>query len=243
MCYAASRPSFGRTSDMTAVAQDKRLLRVVELAGPAGVGKSTVSRELIGRFTAVPGTIWGQPPLALLGNGVQLAPMLLRLRRHSGSRLWDESRHMVRLSTLHRSLRQSRAPDSQVMVFDEGPVFALAWLRGFGHESMRSPLTDHWWRATLHQWSRMIDAVVVLDAPNALLAQRIRTRPEWHEVKQEPDWYIAAWMARFRLALEWVLAGLAVQGGPVVVRIGADQDGPESLARRVASELDRIYEY
>jgi AAA domain len=227
---------------MTAVGETRRILRVVELAGPAGVGKSTVTRELVRRFTAVPRTIWGQPALSLLGNGVQLGPTLLRFWRTSGLLLWDESRHIVRLRTLHRNLRGSTAADDQILVFDEGPVFALTWLRGFGHEIMRSRAADQWWRATLHQWSRTVDAVVVLDAPDTLLARRIRQRPEWHEVKGEPDWYIAAWMARFRLALDWVLAGLTVPGGPAVIRICTDQDEPEYLAQRVAYALDRIHD-
>lgn len=228
---------------MTAVGEKRRILRVVELAGPAGAGKSTVSRELVRRFTAVPRTIWGQPPLSLLGNGVQLGPTLLRLWQSSGLLLWDESRHMVRLRTLHRRLTLETAPGDQVMLFDEGPVFALAWLRGFGHDVMRSQAADPWWRATLHQWSRTVDAVVVLDAPDALLAQRIRSRPEWHEIKEEPDWYIAAWVARFRLALDWVLAGFAVHGSTAVVRICTDQDEPEYLADRVAQALDRIHDH
>jgi hypothetical protein len=227
---------------MTAIGEEKRILRVVELAGPAGVGKSSLTRELAQRFTAVPRTIWGQPALSLLGNGVQLGPTLLRVWGSSGLPLWKETRHMVRLRTLHQSLTREPRPADQVMLFDEGPVFALAWLRGFGHEIMRSQATDLWWRATLHQWSRTLDAIVVLDAPDALLARRIRTRPEWHEVKGEPDWYIAAWMARFRLALDWVLAGLAVHGGPAVVRICTDQDEPEFLAERVAWALGRVHD-
>jgi hypothetical protein len=88
----------------------------------------------------------------------------------------------------------------------------------------------------------VIDAVIVLDAPDALLAQRIRSRPESHEVKQEPDSYIAGWMDRFRTALDWVLAGFAAHGGPAVIRIDS-QDDPALLAARIAEALDRIREY
>ena len=203
---------------MTAIAQQKRILRVVELAGPAGAGKSSVCRTLISRYTAVPGTIWGQPVPSLLKTGVQLSPTLLGFWRSSGSLLWPESRHIVRLRTMHRSLNRDPAAARPVTIFDEGPVFALAWLRGFGHDTMRSEGSDQWWRGTLRSWARVVDAVVVLDAPDSLLASRIRSRPEWHEVKQEPDWYIAGWMARFRSALDWVLAGFAIYGGPAVIR-------------------------
>ena len=226
---------------MTVVAEQQRLLRVVELAGPAGVGKSTASRALLRRSSAVPGMIWGQPRLSLLSAGMHLGPTLVHCWLHSRSLLWNESRYIVRLSTLHRSLAQQR-PAEQLMIFDEGPIFALAWLRGFGHERLRSPSFDWWWQGTLKQWSRVVDAVVVLDAPDSVLAQRIRARPEWHEVKHSPDGYIVGWMERFRAALDWVLAGMLEHGRPLVVRIRTEQEDAESLSQRVAAGLRAIHD-
>jgi hypothetical protein len=227
---------------MTAVAEERRLLRVLELTGPAGIGKSTLSSVLVPRMSAVPRTIWGQPPLSLLGTGVQLAPTLLKFCHSSGSLPWAETRHIVRLSALYRSL--SRAPRSgePALLFDEGPVFALAWLRGFGHECMRSRVAENWWRVSLGRWSRTIDAVVVLDAPDAVLVGRIRSRPEWHEIKDQPEWYMAEWIGRFRVALEWVLDGLVREGGPAVIRIHVNGDQPQCIADRVASELSRLHD-
>jgi predicted ATPase len=228
---------------MITVAEQKRVLRVAELVGPAGAGKSTVLRALVSRYTAVPKTIWGQSIPLLLSTGVQLGPTLLPFWRESGSLLWPESRHVIRLRALHRTLTRDPRPGEQVTVFDEGPVFALAWLRGFGHESMRSESSDLWWRSTLHSWARLIDAVVVLDAPDSVLARRIRTRSEWHEIKGEPDWYITEWLGRFRSALDWVLAGFAIQGGPAVIRISAEREEASLLAERVAQALDRIHDH
>lgn len=212
---------------------------MVELAGPAGVGKSTLLKSLTERGIGQ-GTIWGLPAFALLGNGIQLLPSLLRLWGHSGSLLWDESRHMVRLRTLHQALRRGGGPGSRAVVFDEGPVFALAWLRGFGHESMRSEAMEAWWQATLSQWTEAVDAVVVLDASDGLLAQRIKARPDWHEIKQSSQPEISIWMARFRAALNWVLAQMAAQGGPVIVRVTTDDASPDRLAEQVLATIQRV---
>jgi broad-specificity NMP kinase len=125
-----------------------------------------------------------------------------------------------------------------MLVFDEGPVFALAWLRGFGHESLRRDSSAEWWNVTLGQWARRVDLVVVLDASDAQLAQRIKARSTWHEVKDAPVPEIAAWMARFRIALEWVLAGLTANGGPHVVRISTDQQCPEHVVDQIRSALN-----
>ena len=210
----------------------------VELVGPAGVGKSTLSAALLRRYDAVPGTIWGRPVLPLLWNGVRLLPTFAGLCWYARSPLWDESRHMVRLRTVHHALRQGSLGSEEAIVFDEGPIFALAWLRGFGHETMRSRPSERWWQMALAEWAGAIDAIVVLDAPDATLARRIRARPQPHEVKEFSDPEISAWMARFRAALGWVLAELAAQGGPVVLRLATDRTSPERVAERLLQELD-----
>lgn len=225
---------------MISVAPPRRTPLLVELAGPAGVGKSTLSRALLGRGGTAKGTIWGLPVLSLLGNGVRLLPSLLGNCGRSRSLLWDESRHMVRLATLQRALTTAEASGSRMVVFDEGPVFALAWLRGFGHDMLRGEASEPWWRATLRDWAAVMDVVVVVEANDALLARRIRTRPHGHEVKGFSDPEIAAWMARFRAALSWVLDGLTAEGGPTVLRVTTDREPPEILAERVGAVLDRI---
>jgi hypothetical protein len=217
-----------------------RRASLVELAGPAGVGKSTLSRALVGRGGIVTGTIWGLPVPVLLGQGARLLPSLLDNCRQARSLLWDESRHMVRLAALHRQLTAAPVLENRTVVFDEGPIFALAWLRGFGHEIMRSDAAQPWWQATLRDWAAVMDAVVVVEANDALLARRIRTRPHTHEVKEFSDPEIVAWMARFRSALSWVLEGLAREGGPAVLRVTTERETPELLAERVAAALDRI---
>jgi hypothetical protein len=204
------------------------------------VGKSTLLQNLGLRGKDAHGTIWGQPVLPLLGQGLQLLPTLFGLWSHSGSLLWHESRHVVRLANLHRALCRRELPQGRVVIFDEGPIFALAWLRGFGHEIMRSEATDEWWRATLRDWGALLDAVVVLDAPDSLLAQRIRSRPHPHEMKQASDLEISVWTARFREALDWVLEAMAGNGGPLVLRVENHQERPDALANLVGAALDRM---
>jgi broad-specificity NMP kinase len=86
----------------------------------------------------------------------------------------------------------------------------------------------------------MVDVVVVLDAPDPQLAHRIKARPIWHEVKEAPVPEISAWMARFRTALEWVLAGLCSHGRLRIVRISTDQASPEAVADLVMSALNEM---
>jgi hypothetical protein len=104
---------------------------------------------------------------------------------------------------------------------------------------MRSLAADGWWQTTVRSWTGLIDAVVVLDAADPLLASRIRQRPIDHEVKDASDREIAVWMARFREALDWVLTELTREQGPVVVRLDTSVSTPEQLAQQALQALDR----
>jgi AAA domain len=212
--------------------------RLVELAGPAGAGKSATRRSLIARTHLRQGMIWGLPARSLLSNGMQLIPSFIPLWREAHRPLWDETRHMVRLRTLREALGQGE-PRRPAIIFDEGPVFAMAWLRGFGHPVMRSATADAWWRTTVREWARLMDLVVVLDAPDEVLGRRIRNRPEDHEVKQASDPELARWMERFRQSLEWVLGRLILEAGVSVLRLDTSTDSPAQLAERTLAALDR----
>lgn len=210
---------------------------ILELAGPAGVGKTSLQRALAARWSGAPRTIWGLPAPSLLATGVRSLPGFVPLWSAARAPLWDETRHLVRLLTLETALKSEVRPTP--IIFDEGPVFALAWLRGFGHPVMRSSAADSWWRLTTRIWAGIMEVVVVLDAPDAILAQRIRSRPEDHEVKAYPDAEIADWMARFRESLDWVLSELTAEGGPAVIRISTAEGSPASLAATVVESLER----
>jgi hypothetical protein len=222
---------------VTATAQDTRGVQqaglLVELVGPAGCGKSTVARALAAQDRTTWTSIWGQPKLRHVVSGLLVAPTCLALCRRSHSLVLTECGQLIRLKSLQQAVRSVGLANQRLVVLDEGPVFSLAWLLGFGHESLRRNMGP-WWRAAVHQWAETLDAVVILDAPDATLARRIRMREEQHQMKDGTNHEIRDFLARWRSAFEHVLAAFAsTRRGPPVLRLSTEHEPADRIASRL----------
>lgn len=200
--------------------------RLVELVGPAGAGKSTLSRAFPtgdgGRWTRL--SLWGLPAPLLLASAVALIPTVLRALVGGKPLRMAEVAQMIRLGALARAVERSAAAAPWI-VLDEGPVFGLTWLEVFFGRN-GDPGWQSWRLRTLDGWARRLDAVVRLDASDPVLAERIRGRLQDHMVKHRPDDEIYRFSARFRVAFDRVLADLSARGGPVVLHVATDQAAP-----------------
>ncbi len=206
---------------------------VVELVGPAGVGKSAVADALRDHDGTLRVSIWGLPLSSLLWSAAALLPTFVALSVAARAVRWPELKQMIRLSALGRVLPRA-AQGRSLVVLDEGPVFALAWLQVFGAERLlRSAAYEHWVHRTLAAWAHVIDAVVVVDAPDPVLSQRIRTRVKPHMVKDRSDEEITAFVARFRAAFASVISAVTGLNGTKHLTVRADLETPHQLAARV----------
>jgi deoxyadenosine/deoxycytidine kinase len=210
---------------------------VVELAGPAGAGKSSLSRALTERAGTLPATMWKLPWSALLLRGLLLLPTFIALCRQSRALCWKEFKHIARLEVLERRLQKAAASQHRLIVLDEGPVFALSWLELFGHEAVRNGGAGAWRCQALRRWRRILDVVVLLDAPNPILAERIRSRTKPHPIKGKADREIQDFSARYRVAFDRTIADLRGNGGPTVLRCESDDAPVEQLAVLIAKQL------
>ena len=211
---------------------------IVELVGPAGAGKSAVADVLRGREHALRVSIWGLPLRFVCWSAVTLLPTFLALCLGTHSLPWEEMKQMIRLGALRRFLAQAATPDQRLIVLDEGPVFALSWLQVFGDERLAgSAAYQRWVRRTLAAWASVLDVIVRLDAPDPVLAQRIRSRVKPHMVKDQSDQEIAAFAARFRAAFAAVIAAVTSLNGTRQLTVSAEPARPEDLAARVLQGL------
>jgi len=210
---------------------------VVELVGPAGVGKSALAERLLARHDVVRASVWNLPRALLLESVVRSVPQLLRLCIVTRSLPREELKQIVRLNALRLFVRR-RVAGARVVVLDEGPVFALSWLRVFGHPRLQNGRAEPWWRATYAVWAVLLDRLVLLDAPEPVLTSRIRGRHKPADVfRQMADGEIRDLVARYRIAFERVLGGLARAGGPPPVMLATTETTPGRLGDAVLELL------
>jgi hypothetical protein len=205
----------------------------LELVGPAGSGKTTLHRALAARCPAVaPGVRFGR--LGHLRHGLPEAAKLLPAWAAAGGRFFDEKelRSLGYVAGWAAALEGGGAEDA-LAVFDHGPLFRITRLRAFGPPLVAQPAFARWSAAAVRRWARLLDGVVWLDAPDALLAGRIDGRDERHRMKGGEAGETERFLGRYRAAYEALLAELRAAGGPEPVRVDTSREAPEAIAERL----------
>ena len=210
---------------------------VVELLGPAGAGKSTLARDLRARDPSVRGPIgvWGLPLWALVSGALDLVPHAVALAWRGRLPPLHQLAQMARLGALRRVVAREARRRAGLVLLDEGPIFALAWLDVFFPQA--DPAVSRWRARTLRMWRAQLDAVVHLDAPDPVLVQRIRTRAKPHPVKHDPDDAIGAFTAQFRAAFQHALGELIATRPVTVLCVATHRQSSREAAVHVASAL------
>src|SRR6266542_4825235 len=130
---------------------------LVELVGPAGAGKSTISDAIPLRDPTVRDlSLYGLPTGFLLLSGLALLPTLLvsALSRHPLKP--EEIAYMIRLGALLRTVRDLARRGYRLILMDEGPIFALSWFEVNASRNGERWLT-RWRRRVLTEWGSELD--------------------------------------------------------------------------------------
>lgn len=211
--------------------------RALELVGPAGSGKTTLYRALAARCPAVaPGVPFGG--LGHVRLGLRHAARLVPAWLAAGGRFLDEKELRSLGYVMGWAEGVERLPrGGPIAVFDHGPLFRIARLRAFGPPLVESAAFRRWAEAAVRHWARLLDAVVWLDAPDALLAERIDAREERHRMKGEAAGETQRFLTRYRAAFDALLAELAAAGGPEPIRVDTRAEPPGAIAKRLLAQL------
>ena len=211
---------------------------VVELAGPAGAGKSTVWWLLTTRARAEHASVWNLPRSLLVASALRTLPAMTAVVCRSGALPWEDLKQMIRLDALLSHLRRLRSAPHALILMDEGAVLGMSWLRVLGPACFRDGGMNEWWDRTLDAWAPVLDGIVLLDAPDPVLVHRIRTRAKPHPYKNRPEAEINEFSAAYREAFTWVIAGLTARGNPRVVTVESNGAAPLEIAERVLTTFE-----
>ena len=215
---------------------------VVEVVGPAGAGKTSLARALTQsnerlvegaklRARSIPNIPF------FVRNAFFLLPTFLQQYRNGRGFTWQEIKAIVHLRGWHRVLRR-RVANGTITILDQGPIFMLTRLRVLGPENIKRQGFDRWWNGMFKQWSHELDLVIWLDAPDAILLERIHSRNKRHTVKEESEKDAHEFMARYRTSYEEVISALRANDGPRVVRFDTARQSPGEITDKVLTEFD-----
>jgi len=220
---------------------------IVELVGLAGSGKTTLSRALNHESEKI--QIGAEIELRKLKhipvfvrNTLPLMPVILHRSRNSRGFTWEEIKYLVYLNGWPYVLAQQAAHGGEAILLDHGPVFKLATLNVFGPEYLKTERAEPWWNTMFKQWASTVDIVIWLDAPDAILEQRINSRNQRHAIKGKTEAEALQFLARYRTSYEQILAKLMTHGGPALFQFDTSKTTIEHVADEVlltiASQLE-----
>lgn len=205
---------------------------VVELAGPAGAGKTTLATALRPEATRT-GVDVGR--LRLAAGLLSVAPVLAGARVSAPGRGWTTA-ELRSLAYLQAWRTKVAGRSSGVVLLDHGPVFRLAALAAFGPPMAGTGVFRQWCTRTAEAWAGLLDGVVWLDAPDEVLLSRIDARERHHRVRGADVGAARTFLARYRDAYGVVLDAVAQQGTPVL-RLDTSTATPEELAAKIRETL------
>jgi hypothetical protein len=218
--------------------------RVVEIIGPAGAGKTTLFRQL-GRYPekirqmTFPDVRKATDAPFFIKYGLQLIPSLFQLNHRNSRQL--RRREFAWMSILKGwpyILQKEVRKNTQLILLDQGPVYLLAEMRGFGPEYLRSEDASRFWEKIYCRWAETLDSIVWLDAGDIYLLERIQARPKEHVVKHEPAPVVYDFLARYRNAYDYVISRIKTcPNGPSILRFDTSKQRPGEIVDHLLSEL------
>ena len=212
----------------------------MEVIGPPGAGKTTLYRALLSSHEGVT----GKPRLRrikyvplMVGDALDMLPTIMQ--QHPSGR-WvtpQQVKKMVYLQVVSRILERQDA-SSWLRILDQGPVYLLTKLYGLGPATLTTRRLAKWWNESLDRSASLLDFVVWLDAPDALLIERINIRGKRHTLKGASDDDAREDLARSRRWYESVISELSARRGELrVLRYDTSRESLDQVVNRLLTTL------
>lgn len=213
--------------------------RLIEIVGPAGAGKTTLGHALC---TGIERCIeakrlrirsFRNAPYCL-SHALFLTPTWFRLARKRCQLSREEVKKMLYLKGWYRVLENQWTHPDHIIIIDQGPLFNLATLHGFGPTELKTRQHDNWWNSMFVDWATTLDAIVWLDGPDDVLIDRINSRIEFHMVKNSPNSDAERLLAAYRSAYDYVLSALTAHRDIRIMQFDTSQHSPQFIVSQLA---------
>jgi hypothetical protein len=214
--------------------------RVVEIIGPAGAGKSTLY-EALGALG--PGLIREPLPpvrnisyfLFFVKNIISLFPILIHLPGKSDRLLTrEELAWMAMLNGWPKLLKQQTINSHNVILLDQGPIFLIGTLHGFGPSGLQNFELQGWWEKIFERWREVLDIIIWLDSSDEILTMRIRKREQGHDVKEASDQEVHEFLAKWRRIFDQTMSRISLNNPKIqVIRIDTGRYSVEEIVCKV----------
>jgi thymidylate kinase len=207
-------------------AGDSKPLRLVELMGPPGSGKSTVFELLLARDETIEErpTLRQREHAGIVATSLVTALATLAWRRAIAR---GERREQLQMMTYLQAMPRifAASADGHAIVFDQGPLFFLT------RPSLMSKRLQPWRRRMLDTWAPLLDLVVYLDSDDALLRERINNRQKRHTLKGADSRTTLEVLTSNRQVYERAIDDVAARpGGPAILWFDTSSHSADEIA-------------
>ena len=211
--------------------------RILEIIGPPGSGKSTLARGLLENET---GMVAGQrirlkQPghwAALVRYAAVAAPRFAGVVRNGRRLTWQQTKSLFVLHRWQTVLSLQGASTSDVIVIDQGPIFRLASIHGFGPSGLRDSRYQSWWSEMYELWAGQLDTIIWLDADDDTLLNRIYCRPRWHEIMADEE-NAQVYLDTYRASYQHVVSQIASRRPVEILRLQTAGVTPAEIFQQV----------
>jgi len=204
-------------------------IRIVEILGPAGAGKSTLTEALVESDVRIAAEL--PPDYRKIKNlpfflyySPSLIPTFARflfVRENHLRKIPLTAQEMIWMVILigwHKRIKHQIVKHNKIILLDQGPIFMLAYLNLFGSSIFKNLAAKRWWDRTKRFWSEAIDMVVWLDAPNQILVERARNRSVWHGNKERTDSEAYEFLDQYRGYFEDIIKDITIHSSKLRIK-------------------------